>query len=104
MDETEQIDLDTTDTTDNTELRRMVAVMLRSGAIPRPWRRTDGDERCQECARINPVWWVQHEIWNKVMHGSKEAIVCPPCFIRHAEAAGVGRRGAWQLYPPSPLD
>lgn len=89
-------------TTDAEELRHLVATMLATGTMHRPWRRSD-TERCHDCNRSNPVWWVQDELWNNVMFAERERVLCPPCFIREAEKVGIGRRGAWQLYPPSPL-
>lgn len=84
-------------------LRAMVDEMLNHGDLPRPWRSSDGDERCQECMQVNPVWWIQNQLWNSVMDGDRGAILCPSCFIQRAERAGYGKHGAWQLYPPSPL-
>jgi hypothetical protein len=68
----------------------------------RQWKLKDGDTRCQKCVGVNPVWWVEDEVWNAVM-GSAAGILCPACFIAEAELKGIGRTGAWQLYPPSSL-
>ena len=73
----------------------------------RPWRPEDGDSRCQECGRANPVWWAEDEVWNLVMGGDAQreagGILCPTCFIIKATERGHCRSGAWQLYPPAPL-
>jgi hypothetical protein len=58
----------------------------------RPWRPEDGDTRCQECGRPNPVWFTDHATWNSVM-GSEAGILCPTCF---ALKAG-GPPGRWYL-------
>lgn len=70
--------------------------------IRRPWRPQDGDGRCQACGAPNGCWWVEHQIWNKVM-GSDAGILCANCFILEANDVGIGRSGAWQLYPPGDL-
>lgn len=52
--------------------------------IPRPWRPEDGDTRCQQCGRRNPIWWADTATWNLIVGGdaSREAggILCPTCF------------------------
>jgi hypothetical protein len=42
---------------------------------------------CQKCGRDNPVWWVDDDIWNRVMGRpdnprGEGIIVCPSCFSR----------------------
>jgi hypothetical protein len=69
----------------------------------RPWQPEDGDTKCQECFCLNPVWWVQHEVWNSVVGSNDGGVLCPNCFIALADTKGYGRSGAWQLYPPSSL-
>ena len=68
----------------------------------RSWRVGDGDTRCQQCTRLNPCWWVEAKIWNEVM-GSEAGVLCPTCFLVRCDEKGVGRTGAWQLYPPANL-
>ncbi len=72
-----------------------------------PWRPEDGDSKCQSCWCANPVWWTVSEVWNETMGGDPEreaqGILCPNCFIAKALEQGIGRSGAWQIYPPAAL-
>lgn len=85
------------------ELTRLVKLDLTDDEGARPWRASDGDEKCQECRHVNPCWWAPNDLWNAVMIAEREAVLCPSCFIRKAERHGVGSQGAWQLYPSSSL-
>lgn len=84
------------------ELRNQVHELL-GEQDPRPWRRTVEQDSCQLCRGFNPVWWVQNELWNGVMTHHRGATLCPSCFIKAAEASGIGQTGTWQLYPPAAL-
>lgn len=62
----------------------------------------DGDGRCQNCGRWNPVWFTDNDLWNLVMFGpdakdDQGGIVCPVCFIAEAEASGI--RLVWHVTP-----
>lgn len=86
-----------------TELREYVSELLRATVFKHPWRHPEGTEKCQECRRINPSWWVPSDVWEKIMLADGRQTICPACFIRRAEFMGLGTHGAWQLYPPSSL-
>lgn len=51
---------------------------------------------CQDCHRPNAVWFAPNEIWNSV-NAEGNGILCPVCFIRKAEAAGI--KGPWRIQP-----
>lgn len=58
---------------------------------------------CQDCERKNPVWFAPSPLWNLVMggpdaKGDPGGFICPNCFIKRAEAAGVTPT-AWVLQP-----
>ncbi|ALJ12580.1 hypothetical protein [Sphingopyxis macrogoltabida] len=62
-----------------------------------------GSLTCDECARINPVWFAPNDIWNRAVGGAGAkddpgGILCPNCFIARAEAAGIVPP-AWRLAP-----
>jgi hypothetical protein len=61
----------------------------------RPWRPSDGDMRCQKCGAMNPIWWVDDEVWN-VIADTREDILCPNCFMHLADSKGYG--GIWRLH------
>ena len=42
------------------------------------------EHHCQLCGGRNVTWYVENELWNKVM-GSLAAICCPICFVELAE-------------------
>jgi hypothetical protein len=80
--------------------------------LTRQWKPTNGDTVCQACMGANPMWWVPSELWNEVMNpdrslptpgGDPGGILCPTCFLLRADELGIGRVGAWQLYPPATL-
>jgi len=54
------------------------------------------EHRCERCRGPNVVWFAPNEIWNAV-HGQWD-ILCPPCFVQLAEAAGI-RPTAWRVAP-----
>lgn len=56
---------------------------------------------CMDCGGENVVWFAPNDLWNRVM-GSPNGIVCPNCFIKRAERAGLDR-AAWRL-EPEPFD
>jgi len=54
---------------------------------------------CQDCAGHNPVWFAPSPDWNFVIggpdaKGDPGGMLCPNCYIRRAEAAGL-RPTAW---------
>lgn len=58
---------------------------------------------CQDCAGPNRVWFAPSPLWNLVMGGPEAkgdpgGIVCPMCFIRRAEEAGIVPT-AWVVAP-----
>lgn len=62
--------------------------------------------QCQDCARDNPVWFAPNAVWNLALggpdaKGDPGGILCPLCFIRRAEAAGIVPTG-WELRPEAP--
>lgn len=65
-------------------------------------------QRCTECGQPNPVWFAPNEVWNRVIGGPEATddpggFLCPLCFIRRAEAAGIVP-AAWVLSPESAAD
>jgi hypothetical protein len=61
------------------------------------------ESRCDDCAGVNPVWFAPNKLWNLVVGGPEEkgdpgGFLCPNCFIRRAEAAGIAS-AAWELRP-----
>lgn len=46
----------------------------------RAWEPADGDKRCQECGRENPVWWADNDDWNAIM--PDDGVLCPTCYHR----------------------
>jgi DNA-directed RNA polymerase subunit RPC12/RpoP len=46
----------------------------------RAWEPADGDKRCQECGRENPVWWADNGDWNVIM--PDDGVLCPTCYHR----------------------
>lgn len=67
----------------------------------RPWQPTD--RPCQDCDGVNVSWWIENRLWMAVME-TKKGILCPTCFVRRAQAMGIGRSGSWQLYAPASLE
>src|ERR1051325_4035089 len=53
---------------------------------------------CQTCDADNPVWWVDDDIWNRIMGTADNPrgegiIVCPSCFSRRIlEQLGAARQ------------
>lgn len=50
--------------------------------------------KCQDCDAENPVWFAPNADWNLAMGGAEAAgdpggVVCPNCYIRRAEMAGL---------------
>lgn len=43
---------------------------------------------CDDCGRVNPVWFAPNDLWNTVV-GSPNGTLCPACFIDLAEQRGV---------------
>lgn len=62
------------------------------------WKPSDGDTICQSCGQPNPCWFAANEIWNRVVP-ERSGVLCPSCFIKRAELAGVGTKDAWKLVP-----
>jgi len=61
---------------------------------------------CQECGGENPVWFAPHDLWNRVMGGEDckddpGGILCPVCFIRRAEMAGI--KDVWTVWTVHPI-
>lgn len=46
------------------------------------------EEKCKACGGDNPVWSANNELWNKV-NGSPNGILCPTCFVKMANEAGI---------------
>lgn len=44
----------------------------------REWLPEDGDTRCQECGRRNPVWWAADGDWSRLM--PNDGVLCPTCY------------------------
>jgi hypothetical protein len=62
-----------------------------------------GDRVCDDCGQNNPVWFAPVALWNRVVGGPEAkgdpgGVLCPICFIRRAEGAGV-RPTAWIVQP-----
>lgn len=60
-------------------------------------------DKCQDCGVDNPVWFTPSGLWNRVMGGPDArddpgGLVCPICFMKRAEKAGVVPT-AWVLTP-----
>jgi hypothetical protein len=45
-------------------------------------------ERCQDCGRGYPAWHADDGLYREA-HGSPYGTLCPACFARQAEAAGI---------------
>lgn len=43
------------------------------------------EDYCQKCKGKNTTWFADNDIWNKVMKGESENIVCPRCFLELAD-------------------
>lgn len=59
-------------------------------ADSRPWRRGDGDSRCQSCGHAYAPWFTDNALWNRVTGGpgandDPGGCLCPRCFIQRAE-------------------
>lgn len=66
-----------------------------------------GDGPCQDCGSDNVIWFTDSALWNLVMGGPTSTddpggIVCIPCFVTRASAAGVGP--IWKLVPQGTSD
>lgn len=69
-----------------------------------------GDGPCQDCGSLNIVWFTDNVVWNAVMEAEKHAfasdrpetgILCPFCFVKRAEEAGLRPTG-WRVTPEWP--
>ena len=58
---------------------------------------THPEDTCDDCGGPNIVWHTDNPTWNAVMDPTDDrpAILCPVCFVKRAEASGVGSR--WKL-------
>ena len=57
-----------------------------------------GDKVCENCGAPNPIWFTEHEAWNKVGPGGG-GILCPRCFIGfYEQLEGVGAF-RWRVIP-----
>lgn len=56
------------------------------------------NENCQRCGGRNMTWFIDSDIWNRVMKQYLYTIVCPVCFAKLAESNGIQCTG-WQLVP-----
>lgn len=68
----------------------------------RPWRKGDGDSRCQECGRTYVPWFTDNWLWNHVIGGPSETsdpggYLCPRCFMVRAEQ--VYPTLIWRVFP-----
>lgn len=59
--------------------------------------------RCDDCSRVNPVWFAPSDVWNLVVGGPDATddpggVLCPICFIAKAEAMGIKPNG-WRIEP-----
>jgi len=67
------------------------------------------ESTCAQCERRNPVWWVDDDIWNRVM-GTPDnprgegVIVCPSCFSRDLFEQLEAARAAIREIAKGPLD
>jgi hypothetical protein len=52
---------------------------------------------CDECGGPCPVWVAPDDLFARVYPDGGHP--CPPCFIRKAEAAGIGADGPWLVTP-----
>lgn len=74
------------------------------GSCPGTPAQDHPEDTCEECGGRNVVWFAPNDLWNRVMRGGDRGapdvleIVCPVCFIRRAEAAGVEATG-WLVQP-----
>ena len=59
------------------------------GEQQRAWRPEDGDSRCQQCGRPNPIWFAPDRLWNHVVGGDPgreaQGVLCPSCFAAKAD-------------------
>lgn len=67
------------------------------------WCGQHPEATCHRCGHPFTDWSAPSPLWNEVMRGGDingaepyRGIVCPPCFIRLAEAAGIAT--GWRLY------
>lgn len=53
---------------------------------------------CDECGRENVVWFAPNDLWNRVVRERNlKEILCPVCFIKHAEEIGICE--IWKVAP-----
>ena len=43
---------------------------------------------CQKCGGDNPTWYADNELFNRI-NGSPNGIICPVCFQKMCDAAGL---------------
>lgn len=56
------------------------------------------EDYCHKCGGPNVVWFAPNSLWNKsVREANQPEILCPVCFVRLAEAAGV--QAVWEVAP-----
>ena len=48
----------------------------------------EGGERCQDCGRDYVLWHAPTDLYERV-HGSTAGLLCPKCFSRQADEAGI---------------
>ncbi len=68
------------------------------------WAARDAEETCHRCGREFINWSAPSPLWNEVMRGGDISggpepylgIICPSCFMKLAEDAGVAT--GWRLY------
>lgn len=59
------------------------------------------EDFCHKCGRPNVVWFAPSSLWNLVVRTKGEPeMLCPTCFIRLAEEAGINGQ-AWKVEPES---
>lgn len=70
-------------------------------------RQRHDESRCDRCHGSNPVWWVDHDLWNATgrTDGADEfPFLCPSCFVALAEERGVvAENVVWKLVPDDRL-
>lgn len=68
-------------------------------ALPEALR---GDGPCDDCGTLdNIVWFTESVFWNAIQRPPgyvRDGILCIPCFVKRAHAAGYAPTG-WQLVP-----
>lgn len=54
---------------------------------------------CDDCSGPNIIWYAPSDLWNRVARreNGSDPMLCPICFVRRAEDAGV--KTAWSVEP-----